>query len=68
MDSLTSILSGGFAGLAVDSILFPLDTIKTRMQHSYSLGKFGFRNLYAGISPSLLASIPSGFFLFIRIY
>jgi hypothetical protein len=29
---LVSILSGGCAGMAVDVALFPLDTIKTRIQ------------------------------------
>ena len=34
---LTSLVSGGMAGMAVDISLFPLDTIKTRLQSKYGL-------------------------------
>jgi len=29
---LTSLMAGGMAGTAVDVFLFPLDTVKTRLQ------------------------------------
>lgn len=32
MDFLTNAAAGALAGMAVDSVLFPLDTIKTRLQ------------------------------------
>ena len=35
---LTSLVSGGMAGMAVDISLFPLDTVKTRLQSKYGLG------------------------------
>ena len=31
-DYLLHAVAGGFSGMAVDSVLFPLDTIKTRLQ------------------------------------
>ncbi|KAI0989508.1 hypothetical protein GJ496_001248 [Pomphorhynchus laevis] len=52
--------AGGLAGLTVDVLLFPLDAVKTRMQ---SRGGFrnsgGFSNIYRGILPVLIVSVPS---------
>ncbi|CAG0888577.1 unnamed protein product [Darwinula stevensoni] len=52
---LTSFTAGALAGLAVDITLFPLDTVKTRLQ---SQGGFrasgGFRGIYGGIGPAAL--------------
>ena len=46
---LTSLASGGLAGTAVDVSLFPLDTIKTRLQSRQGfLAAGGFRNIYSG--------------------
>ena len=46
---LTSLVSGGLAGTAVDVSLFPLDTIKTRLQSRQGfLAAGGFRNIYSG--------------------
>ena len=48
---LTSLVSGGLAGTAVDVSLFPLDTIKTRLQSKQGfLAAGGFRNIYSGES------------------
>ncbi|KAK3746610.1 hypothetical protein QZH41_014500, partial [Actinostola sp. cb2023] len=52
--------SGGIAGTAVDVILFPLDTIKTRMQSSAGFFKAGgFRNIYSGIGSAATGSAPA---------
>ena len=40
---LTSLVSGGMAGMAVDISLFPLDTVKTRLQSKYGLPLQWFR-------------------------
>ena len=46
---LTSLISGGLAGTAVDVSLFPLDTIKTRLQSKQGfLAAGGFKNIYSG--------------------
>ena len=46
---LTSLVSGGLAGTAVDISLFPLDTIKTRLQSKQGfIAAGGFRNIYSG--------------------
>lgn len=56
---LTAFLSGATAGLAVDLSLFPVDTIKTRLQSKQGFAKAGgFRSLYAGLGPVVLGSAP----------
>lgn len=57
----THTQAGGIAGTTVDVILFPLDTIKTRLQSSkgfWAVG--GFNKIYAGIVPAAAGSAPTG--------
>lgn len=55
------LIAGASAGLVVDGALFPLDTIKSRLQSKLGLNKSGgFTNLYRGIQPVLAGSVPSG--------
>jgi solute carrier family 25 S-adenosylmethionine transporter 26 len=53
--------AGAFAGVAVDLSLFPIDTIKTRLQ---APGGFrangGWRGIYKGIGSVSMGSAPSG--------
>ena len=61
-----ALAGGALAGLSVDAILFPLDTIKTRLQSQNGFLKSGgLSRLYAGIGPLLMGSMPSSatFFL-----
>lgn len=45
----------------MDTILFPLDTIKTRLQSQQGfLGAGGFKRIYAGLGSSLVGSAPNG--------
>ena len=58
---LTGLLSGAVAGITVDLTLFPLDTIKTRLQASANT-KFSLdllKGVYDGVGPGLLASAPA---------
>lgn len=56
-----SFQSGGLAGLSVDLVFFPLDTVKTRLQSKQGfLTAGGFRKIYAGVGPAALGSAPSG--------
>lgn len=49
------------AGLTVDFALYPLDTIKTRVQSQNGFWKSGgFSNIYKGIGFALSGSIPNG--------
>ncbi|XP_042861327.1 S-adenosylmethionine mitochondrial carrier protein-like [Penaeus japonicus] len=63
---ITALLSGGAAGLGVDVTLFPLDTIKTRLQSEAGFkASGGFKGIYSGIGPAAIASAPTAatFFL-----
>ena len=60
-----SLLSGGAAGLSVDVVLFPLDTLKTRLQSAEGFMKSGgFRGIYKGLSAAAVGSIPGAAFFF----
>lgn len=60
-----SLLSGAVAGFSVDAALFPLDTLKTRMQIAVPAGAPPrttaslFTGLYAGFGPAVIASAPA---------
>ncbi|CAK9802698.1 S-adenosylmethionine mitochondrial carrier protein [Anthophora quadrimaculata] len=63
---VTSLLAGGLAGTSVDIILFPLDTLKTRLQSKQGFIKSGgFSNLYKGLLPVLIGSAPSASLFFV---
>uniref|UniRef100_A0A0N4SUT5 Mitochondrial S-adenosylmethionine carrier protein n=1 Tax=Mus musculus TaxID=10090 RepID=A0A0N4SUT5_MOUSE len=56
-----SLVAGGVAGVSVDLILFPLDTIKTRLQSPQGFNKAGgFRGIYAGVPSAAVGSFPNG--------
>ncbi|XP_077714270.1 mitochondrial S-adenosylmethionine carrier protein isoform X13 [Canis aureus] len=58
--------AGGVAGVAVDLILFPLDTIKTRLQSPQGFNKAGgFRGIYAGVPSAAIGSFPNAAAFFI---
>ncbi|XP_071556860.1 mitochondrial S-adenosylmethionine carrier protein isoform X1 [Temnothorax nylanderi] len=63
---LTSFISGALAGIICDVTLFPLDTLKTRLQSQHGFFQSGgFRQLYKGIGPVVLGSAPSAAIFFI---
>lgn len=60
-----SLVAGGCAGFAVDVTLFPLDTIKTRLQSSQGFWKAGgFSGVYRGIGSAAVGSAPSSALFF----
>uniref|UniRef100_A0A8C2U702 Mitochondrial S-adenosylmethionine carrier protein n=1 Tax=Coturnix japonica TaxID=93934 RepID=A0A8C2U702_COTJA len=65
--SLIFILkAGGIAGVFVDLILFPLDTVKTRLQSAQGFRKAGgFRGIYAGVPSTAIGSFPNAAAFFI---
>ncbi|XP_040502191.1 S-adenosylmethionine mitochondrial carrier protein isoform X4 [Gallus gallus] len=65
--SLIFILkAGGIAGVFVDLILFPLDTVKTRLQSPQGFRKAGgFRGIYAGVPSTAIGSFPNAAAFFI---
>ncbi|KAL2821623.1 mitochondrial carrier domain-containing protein [Aspergillus granulosus] len=72
-----SLISGAIAGLTVDCSLYPLDTIKTRLQKARHPGSSAaaatpnlslrqtIRGIYAGLPSVLLGSAPSAASFFI---
>jgi len=63
-----SLIAGGLAGTTVDLALYPIDTIKTRLQSPK--GFFlsgGFRGIYNGVGAAALGSAP-GAALFFGVY
>lgn len=62
---LAALISGGFAGTSVDVALFPLDTIKTRLQSPNGFIKAGgFNGIYKGLSAAAAGSAPGAALFF----
>jgi len=60
MDHRGSLVGGAAAGLAVDFVIYPLDTIKTRRQAIGGLvANGGFHGLYRGAASVVICTIPS---------
>lgn len=63
------LLAGAFAAFTVDLLVYPLDTVKTRLQSpdykrlyvnsTNTINRSLFRGLYQGIGSVILATIPS---------
>ncbi|XP_073425851.1 mitochondrial S-adenosylmethionine carrier protein isoform X2 [Dendrobates tinctorius] len=61
-----SLLAGGTAGMCVDLILFPLDTVKTRLQSPQGFSKAGgFRGIYSGVPSTAVGSFPNAAAFFV---
>lgn len=61
-----TLLAGAAAGLIVDTTLYPVDTIKSRLQSKQGFLKAGgFKNLYRGLPPVLAGSVPNAAAFFI---
>ena len=77
--SLELLLSGGIAGIAFWSVIFPLDTLKTKMQsNSNHKGSFfssvtgvwkseGAAGFYKGFLPCILRAFPANAFCFLAV-
>lgn len=60
-EKATALLSGATAGLCVDLVVYPLDTIKTRLQSiTRSTRPYGRLHLFAGFPAVLSGSAPGG--------
>lgn len=58
--------AGGLAGTTVDLSLYPLDTLKTRLQSSSGFASSGgFSGIYRGIGSALIGSAPGAALFFI---
>ncbi|KAI9744915.1 MAG: S-adenosylmethionine transporter [Claussenomyces sp. TS43310] len=62
----TALLAGGIAGTTVDLSLFPLDTLKTRLQSPQGfLATGGFSGIYAGVGSAIIGSAPGAALFFV---
>ncbi|KAL1607714.1 S-adenosylmethionine transporter [Paraconiothyrium brasiliense] len=58
--------AGGLAGTTVDMSLFPLDTLKTRLQSDAGFAASGgFRGIYKGLGSAFVGSAPGAALFFI---
>lgn len=65
---LVSLLAGGMAGTTTDVALFPIDTLKTRLQSPTGFrAAGGFKGVYNGLGAAALGSSP-GAALFFGVY
>uniref|UniRef100_A0A914YL24 S-adenosylmethionine mitochondrial carrier protein n=1 Tax=Panagrolaimus superbus TaxID=310955 RepID=A0A914YL24_9BILA len=63
------LISGAAAGLSVDLSLYPIDTIKTRLQSSQGFIKSGgFKNVYRGMGSVAVGSAPGAALFFTTYY
>ncbi|KAI9481227.1 MAG: mitochondrial carrier domain-containing protein [Benjaminiella poitrasii] len=61
-----ALVAGACAGTAVDTALFPLDTIKTRLQSQHGfLASGGFRGIYSGLLTAVIGSAPGASLFFV---
>ncbi|KAJ4329956.1 S-adenosylmethionine transporter, partial [Ascochyta clinopodiicola] len=61
-----SLLAGGLAGTTVDLSLYPLDTLKTRLQSSAGFAASGgFTGIYRGVGSAIVGSAPGAALFFI---
>lgn len=61
----TALVCGGLAGTSVDVALFPIDTLKTRLQSPQGfLTAGGFRGIYNGLGAAAIGSAPGAALFF----
>ncbi|BGP25477.1 S-adenosylmethionine transporter [Rhodotorula toruloides] len=61
----TALVSGGLAGTAVDTLFFPIDTLKTRAQSEQGLFRAGgFSGVYRGLGSAVVGSAPGASLFF----
>lgn len=60
-------IAGAVAGGVVESVLYPIDTIKTRLQAVHGGGKIVLKGLYSGLYGNLAGVLPASA-LFVGVY
>lgn len=61
------LVAGGTAGVVVETALYPIDTIKTRLQAAHGEEKLVFKGLYSGLAGNLAGVLPASA-LFVGVY
>nr|CAB3456346.1 unnamed protein product [Digitaria exilis] len=60
-------IAGGAAGVVVETALYPIDTIKTRLQAAQGGSKIQWKGLYAGLGGNLVGVLPASA-IFVGVY
>ncbi|XP_047329144.1 S-adenosylmethionine carrier 1, chloroplastic/mitochondrial-like [Impatiens glandulifera] len=61
------VIAGGTAGVVVETVLYPIDTIKTRLQAVQGGGKIVLKGLYSGLAGNLAGVLPASA-MFVGVY
>ncbi|XP_010526619.1 PREDICTED: S-adenosylmethionine carrier 1, chloroplastic/mitochondrial [Tarenaya hassleriana] len=61
------VIAGGTAGVVVETALYPIDTIKTRLQAARGGGKIVLKGLYSGLAGNIAGVLPASA-LFVGVY
>ncbi|KAL8477683.1 hypothetical protein ACS0TY_029833 [Phlomoides rotata] len=61
------VIAGGTAGVVVETVLYPIDTIKTRLQVARGGGKIILKGLYSGLAGNLAGVLPASA-VFVGVY
>lgn len=64
---LEGVIAGGMAGVVVETALYPIDTIKTRIQAAQGGGKIIWKGLYSGLAGNIAGVLPASA-LFVGVY
>ncbi|XP_074280320.1 S-adenosylmethionine carrier 1, chloroplastic/mitochondrial-like [Silene latifolia] len=60
-------IAGAVAGVVVEAALYPIDTIKTRLQAAHGGGRIILKGLYSGLSGNLAGVLPASA-IFLGVY
>ncbi|CAN6180194.1 unnamed protein product [Urochloa humidicola] len=60
-------VAGGAAGVVVETALYPIDTIKTRLQAAQGGSKIQWKGLYAGLGGNIVGVLPASA-IFVGVY
>ncbi|CAI0554796.1 unnamed protein product [Linum tenue] len=61
------VIAGGTAGVVVETALYPIDTIKTRLQAARGGGQIAWKGLYSGLAGNIAGVLPASA-LFVGVY
>ncbi|XP_072998648.1 S-adenosylmethionine carrier 1, chloroplastic/mitochondrial isoform X1 [Typha latifolia] len=53
------VIAGGIAGVVVEAVLYPIDTIKTRLQAVHGRNIIQWKGLYSGLAGNLAGVLPA---------
>ncbi|XP_065867788.1 uncharacterized protein [Euphorbia lathyris] len=58
LSATKGVIAGGTAGVVVETVLYPIDTIKTRLQAVRGGGKIILKGLYSRLAGNLAGVLP----------